>query len=245
VAGVLLVCGVLSACGLLPVRGSGRMVDETRHVGATFRDISLGSVVDVEYRAADPDDGTRVVLYLDDNLLEYVETRVRDGELQISQRPFASIRPSDRARIMVYGESLRELTSSGTADFSAERVEADKGSVRIAVTGTGDVNAGISGADEVKIRLTGTGDVKLGDAAPGGESQLLSSLDVVLSGTGNVNTRELPVSRADVTLTGTGSIRLDVRDRLTGTLSGTGNIHYWGEASESVTRTGTGRVYRR
>ncbi len=231
----------LVSCGLLPVRGSGAMIEETRHEGAEFHTIGANGVVDVEYARVDEADKQGLKLHIDDNLAEYIETSVSSGELSVDVKPFTSIMPSQGAHITIYGQELREIRSSGTADLSAEAVPVEGSSFRLSSSGTGDVTAGLRGAEELDVHSSGTGDVVVED---GGKAtgNAAAQLDVTMRGTGDLDAQGFPVQAAEVTTTGTADLRLTVSESLTGTQSGTGDIYYSGRPAIDIDSSGTGDI---
>lgn len=114
------------------IPGSGVSKTETRNVGE-FRSISNDGIGNIMVKVGEPQS---VTVTFDDNLLSLVETKVVDGELQISTKESFSSKLGLDVQIVV------------------PQVEGLK------VTGVGAVNATGIDADELKLELSGVGNLK-------------------------------------------------------------------------------------
>lgn len=111
---------LLFAC-LLPlvaachwVEGDGHLVDEARDVPA-FDRVHVGSGLRVAVTTGEPS----VVLHLDRNLLDWVETWVAGGELYVMASRGVSLDPSAGAEVRVRLPVARGLYLSGGAEGTA------------------------------------------------------------------------------------------------------------------------------
>lgn len=117
------------------VRGSGRVVSETRFVEAFDAIVASGGIHVVVERTG----YEGVTVSAEDNLLPYIRTHVHGGVLELGPEPGVSLSP--RHEIVVYVESYEivELEASG-----ATRLEADLGWVE-------DLWVTVSGASSVEV----------------------------------------------------------------------------------------------
>jgi len=190
------------------IKGSGNLVTETRTI-EPFSSLELSGSFDVYVIIGETQS---VKVTFDDNLIEFVETRVRDGHLEISVEKSYSTHSRNRVDIVV--PSLDEIFCSGSGDTEISGLRGDEfhydvnGSgdlivdgeideLRISISGSGDVDARDLMAREARVRISGSGDVKLFAS---------ESIDGRVSGSGDILIYGNPehISRR---VSGSGSIR--------------------------------------
>ena len=150
IAIVLLLC----ACGLRAVRGSGRLVTESRDV-RDFDRVSLtgsGEVILIQ------GEEESLTIETNDNVMRDVTSEVKGGTLTLGTESGKLI-SATQLRFTVTVRDLAGLTVSGSGDITAERVDTDRLEVR--VSGSGDVQIDALTADRVEVRISGSGDVAL------------------------------------------------------------------------------------
>jgi hypothetical protein len=142
-------CGISVNWDGPTVAGSGNIISEYRTL-ANFNRIEVGGDFDVEVEVGG-----------DDNLLPQVETKVRQGELEIDYD--GSYRSRDDIVIAITVSSLSAIHSSGSSDVNVTGVRsaafeaAVSGSSDVRVEGDfGDLEANVSGSGE--ITMVGTAD---------------------------------------------------------------------------------------
>ncbi len=117
----------LGACSFLTVQGPGNIVRESRDVN-NFNNISLLGTGNINISQGYEESLT---IETDDNLMEFIETKVEDGALDIDTSDGVILKPSkgidynicvkDINRISVYGSTKIYARSIYTADeFSIE-----------------------------------------------------------------------------------------------------------------------------
>jgi hypothetical protein len=170
------------------VRGSGTAATQAR-VLPSFRAIDLAGASSVTVRV-----GARqaVVVHADDNLIDRVETTVRDGALVVSERGNFSTSSAFTVAVTVPSLDRARLLGSGTIEV--EGVDAKR--FRAEVLGSGTLT--LSGtADELAASLAGSGDMQLGGlvarlvtaTVPGSgrlEVRAIHSLDASIQGSGAI-----------------------------------------------------------
>jgi hypothetical protein len=146
--------------------------------------------------------------------LPKVATAVHDGRLTISTNESISL--SQPLRIQISGPSLSgvRIPGSGTMKLAIPSGDAldlrisgsgsiqasgNVSSLRISLSGSGDINADILRAKTVDIELSGSGDVR---------AWAIEHADVDLSGSGDISIRGKPAQR-NVDRSGSGDVNFD------------------------------------
>ncbi len=151
-------------------KGSGDLVTQTRDVDK-FDEVSLSGSFDVRVRVGEEQS---ISVTFDDNLIDYIQTEVRHGELRIHSDESFSSRHNCRVEITV--PSLTDVSLSGSGDIDVTNVSG--GDFSLSISGSGDVTAE-GKVDQLSITVAGSGDVDARD---------LEALDadVHISGSGDV-----------------------------------------------------------
>lgn len=157
------------------VKGSGNKVSEDRQV-ADFHAVSSKGSIDVVFTPGD----TSLRLEGDDNILELIETDVKDGVLVISSRGSYSTRSGLTA--YVSAPTLDGVWVKGSGDVSGKGIEG--ASLEVGVYGSGDVT--LSGSlQRLEVSVKGSGDVDLRElSAVDAEVSVMGSGDVDVHVTG-------------------------------------------------------------
>ncbi len=151
-------------------KGSGDLVTQTRDVDK-FDELSLSGSFDVRIRVGE-EQSVRVTF--DDNLIDYIQTEVRHGELRIYSDGSFSSRHDCRVEITV--PSLTDVSLSGSGDIDVTNLSG--GDFSLSISGSGDITAE-GKVDQLSISVAGSGDVDARDL----EAQ---DADVHISGSGDV-----------------------------------------------------------
>ncbi len=247
---VTLACNVsVGGLGRRTVRGSSRVIEETREIGAidSVELATLGTLT-IEVGA---DESLRVEA--EDNLLPYIDTEVRGGTLVIDVDPDTNLR---NTRPIAYSLTVRELSAirlSSSGDAEAPDLEADR--FEITVSSAGDLVMGELACGACDIRLSSSGDVDL-DAVYGERLNVRISSsgtltiddgdverqDVRLSSSGNYNAENVDTENASVQISSSGSATVRVDGRLEADLSSSGNLRYYGDPDVEATTSSSGDV---
>ena len=137
-------------------------------------------------------DEQRVMLTIDDNLVDYITARVRGDVLKLGSR--GSIRMSRRCRLDITLPKLESIQISGSSDVTIEDYDGDY--LELAISGSGDITAE-GHADEVDIKISGSGDINTRELTA-------RRADVHISGSGDV--RVFAEESLDASITGSGDI---------------------------------------
>ena len=213
------------------VRGSGRIVKQVRQV-ANFSGLSLGLPGHVELRIGNSEG---VTIEADDNLLPLVETVVEGGTLKI--------RPTKRnlnlhgasIRVVVQARSIERLALGGSGSIDADALRARQ--LDIDLGGSGSINLKGVESETMAVSLGGSGDLQ---AARG----TIGKLTVSIGGSGDVDLGRVQASSASVTIAGSGEATVWPRNALSATIAGSGDVNYYGDPLVSKSTVGAGGVRR-
>jgi hypothetical protein len=218
---------LLSCIGTDCITGNGAVVKRTLQLQPVHA-ITLQGSLDVRLTQGE---GQSVEVEAQENLVELVETTVKDGHWTIRTRecyrtdkPFVvHLRVPKIDRITVQGSG----DVDGTGTFTGNSFNLD-------VQGSGDLKISVNGGS-VKTSVQGSGAVKV--------SGTCDDLTATVQGSGDVKAGELNAGRARVNVMGSGDITVRTTGALEGEIMGSGDVEYVGSPSSlSVQVTGSGRV---
>ncbi len=213
VSGFLL-SAVLTACGISPltrISGSGNVVSETREVSG-FDGVTVTGAGNV---VIDQTGAESLTITTDDNLLQYITTEVRDGQLVIEFKRGVLFDPVKELTFKVGAKNLNSVQVDGAATVQGQNIATEK----------------------LSVRLNGAGVITLSGTA--------TEQNVVLDGVGAYNGAGLISRRAQVTDNGAGTAVVRVSDRLEASVNGLGSIEYIGNPQVTQQVSGIGTVRQR
>ncbi len=233
VAGILLVGSVNAQnwMGGKRIKGNGKVVTINRTT-SDYESVSVAGFFDVELVK-----GTegKITLKGEENLLEYIETQVKDGNLKIKSKKGYNINTSRNHTILVTVpfEDISAVSLSGSGDVvSKNLITADDFKARL--SGSGDLSLEIK-ADNVEAGISGSGDLKLQ-----GNTR---SFDVAISGSGDVHAFDLQARHVEASVSGSGDIRVHCSESLKARVVGSGDVTYRGNPDKKDTKVvGSGDI---
>ena len=129
-AALVLSTVVLGACDIgygRTVRGSGRVVEESRSVSGISR-VGLATIGRLMIEVGD---GESLRIQAEDNLMEYLETDVRAGTLRIESRQGVNLRTTRPVNYYLTVTGLDRVETSSSGDIVAPDLESDRFSIAI------------------------------------------------------------------------------------------------------------------
>ena len=215
------------------VKGNGNMVTEERKL-ENYDAVSVSGWFDVELVS-----GTEGNLTLsgEENLLEHIETKVKNGRLVVKTEAGYNLQPSSwkgkGILITIPVEDIHSMVLSGSGDIKGKtKLASDH--FEVVMSGSGDMDLEIE-SDEVDVTLSGSGDIVLKGSS--------DKLQVTVSGSGDVKAYELSAREVDATVSGSADIRVTATEYLRARVSGSGDIHYRGDPQKIDSKTsGSGDV---
>jgi hypothetical protein len=211
-------------------RGSGTMITETREVD-NFHAIEVSYPAEVFISQGTTQS---IKIQADDDVLPGLQTRVRDGRLEIFYKvnDGKAVRPTETVRITIVVTDLDAVDFESAGELNIEGIEAD--SLSIAVTGAGNVKLNDIEVQRLSVSLSGAGNATASGTADG--------ISLIISGFGDFDGRELQANTASVNISGAGGASVWAEDELSATISGAGSVSYFGSPKVTKQISGVGSV---
>jgi hypothetical protein len=210
------------------LRGNGVPGEETRTIEGFTGVVSEGEF-DV-FIVPDADFG--VTLEADENLIQYIRTRLSGNTLIVDQGTRKCLRSDNPIRITVQMPRVEYLNLTGSGMITGDNIEADELTVHLTGSGLIDLRGLKTGLLDALI--TGSGEMIFW-----GETV---DADLDITGSGMIKAFHLESVNCIANISGSGSMQVKVEKLLTAYISGSGNIYYQGNPSVSANITGTGAV---
>nr|MDE5639115.1 DUF2807 domain-containing protein [Odoribacter sp.] len=216
--GLVLLVLVLSSWNLKKeVKGSGKVLQEQREV-TSFEGINVNNAIHV---FLSPGNKESVKVEADDNVVPYIQTKVKDGILHITlkgEEPIRNFLPKLPMNVYVTIRNLREIeanaaaTVEGESAFQVETLELD-----------------ISSAASLDLEVKGENiDMDISSAANVTLSGQINNIKAEASGACKLNGANLETLKANIDMSGASSATLKVKDELEYNVSGASRLTYSG-----------------
>ena len=201
------------------IEGNGKYVTVNREV-EQYNQISISGFFDVNLVA-----GTegRLILYGEENLLEYLITEVENGILKVKVKKGVCLKLSSWKKgkgisVTVPFEDIDALSLAGSGDIVGKD-PINPQHIKTSIFGSGNIDVEVV-ANSVEARVVGSGDLRLKGTA--------ERLEAVVTGSGDIYATNLNSKAADVKITGSGDIKLHASEELKARITGSGDIRYSG-----------------
>lgn len=200
------------------VKGSGNVKKETRDV-SNFTGIDVGGAFEVILVKSSKE---KVVLEIDENLLQYVTTRVSGGILRIdNERDF---RNPTELKVTIYYKNINEIDISGAASLFSQDVLKTK-----------DLEIEASGASDIELKL----EVETLEADFSGASKVefsgtADSVEIEASGATVYKALELQTKSCEIEASGAAVARIWATESLGLRASGASSVRYKGSPSIDI-----------
>ena len=229
----LLLCSVLvmSSCRYRHgkrVTGNGKEVTAQRNLTG-FTGVETHGDIDVVVIQGD----FNVKVAAEENLLQYIETRVENGRLIVDFRDGISLMDHHDAKVYVTAPELNAFETHGSGNISSEGKIADKNKIGIEISGSGDVELTLD-CPEINTSTDGSGDITLK-----GETK---NVTCKTSGSGDLMAADLKAENVKISVHGSGDAEVFASESLEVDISGSGDVHYKGAPKISTTVHGSGSV---
>lgn len=172
----------------------------------------------------------------DARLVERLEIRVENGNLQIGMRDGGGwsfgFSHDRNVTIHVTVPALAAATLTGSGDMRVDRVEGER--FAATVTGSGDLQIARMRANDAAFAVTGSGGIRAAGTA--------RRADIALTGSGDVQLGALEARTANVSLHGSGDIMAKAMETAQVQLMGSGDVTIAGPARCQIDKRGSGDV---
>ncbi|MFH1197576.1 MAG: head GIN domain-containing protein [bacterium] len=199
---------MLAGCNWRGIKGSGDLKSVTREI-ENFDEVEIGGAFDVYIKVGEK---TSLEIKGDDNLLQYIRTRVKGNTLEIDTRK--NIRPRKGITINITTPDLEKIVSSGASSISAINFKNDELSVYLSGAGSIDLKGETK---ELHVEMSGAGSL---------DADNLRAEDVSVSISGACSADVYAINSLDASVSGVGSIDyLGNPTRINSNVSGVGSIN--------------------
>lgn len=210
------------------ITGSGTLVTENRPINGVDRvELAIPAKLEVQQGAAE-----ELNITADNNVLPYLTTNVRGGELVIGYQPQVNVRPSQPPLITLTLKDLEgvQVSSSGSMQVGSFSTE----DFNIGLSSNGRIDIQELQAEDINAELTSSGVIIIRGEA--------NTLDLEVSSSGSFQAGDLKVQKADITLSSSGEVTVWVTEDLRAKIFSSGNIYYYGNPTVHKNLTGSGKV---
>jgi hypothetical protein len=206
--------------------------EEMRDV-ADFTSVSLNGSMDVNVSVGKE---TSVKVIADSDIIDYLETEVKNGRLIIDLEDNRSYRNIKKMQVIVTTPTLKSARLNGSGDMDVNNVEAD--TFEFELRGSGDANLTDFEVEKLELNLAGSGDIESDGSC--------KSLDISLRGSGDISGRKMKCDTADVSLRGSGDVQVFAEKSAKVNVRGSGDVDVYGDPDTLDSNVnGSGDVNRR
>jgi hypothetical protein len=219
----------LNGCGKETVKGSGKIVNEERHL-SEFKTIKLKGVGRVVLTQGRPH---TINIETDDNIMPLIETEIQNEQLVISQGNY-NLRPT-KLDFNITVAHLEGISISGAGDVTGKsRFVSDDFAARI--SGSGDMQLELDVAN-LETSISGSGSMNLS-----GQS---GRYDAEISGSGKINAFDMQAKNVSLKISGSGDCKVNATEILHARISGSGDVFYTGHPRITSKISGSGSLESR
>ncbi|MET1260455.1 head GIN domain-containing protein [Flagellimonas sp. DF-77] len=214
------------------IKGNGNVVTIERNVGS-YDAIAAAGWFDVIL--VDGKEG-QLTLKGEENLLEYIETEVKNGTLTIKKEKGVNLKSSNWKGgiiITVPVEQVNSVSLSGSGDVvSKTTLKAERFNASLA--GSGDVDLSVE-ADYFKASLSGSGDMVFTGNA--------KDFVVSVAGSGDIKAFDLEAENVEANVSGSADLKVTANQAIRARVAGSGDITYKGNPGKVDSKTaGSGDI---
>ncbi len=207
--------------GKKKIKGNGNVVTLERSVGEYDQIASAGwfDIVLV--------DGKEGALTIkgEENLLEYIETKVKNGKLVIKQEQGVNLQSSRQGNGIVVTIPVEEISAvslAGSGDVMS-KTTLKTATFKATLAGSGDVDLAVA-TDEFKASLSGSGDMVLSGST--------RYFGVSVAGSGDISAFDLEADIVEANIAGSADLKVTANQEIKARVSGSGDITYKGNPSK-------------
>lgn len=222
--------GTSSCIDDIRVKGNGIQATEGRIISEFAKVKSAGSF-EVHITTGDE---FEVLVSADENVIEYIDTYVSGGVLNLETSGTLSINNTLPMEIYITMPALEGMKLSGSGNITSDYFFSDK--MDVILSGSGKITTAFK-TDEANVDISGSGEIEL--------SGIANKADFRISGSGNIDASELSTVNCYTSTSGSGDIWISIERFLDAKISGSGNVYYYGEPTVETKISGSGNVMNR
>jgi len=225
-AGLILIS--IYSCRIPGVKGSGNVITQDRQV-SNFTGIDIGGAYEVHLRQGDTE-GLKIEA--DDNLMELIQTEVKNGTLCITSKD--PIRKAEKLVLYITFKELDNIEISGAVKLTSKSsISADN--LTITASGAAEINVEVD-ANHLKFVASGGTDATFSGTA--------TKVKTRISGAGELSAYDLETEEFSLTVSGAANAELNVKESLEVRVSGAAEVYYKGDPKVEKSISGAAKVRR-
>jgi hypothetical protein len=207
--------------GSKKIKGNGNVVTIERSVG-DYESIASAGWFDVILVSGEEG---RITLKGEENLLEYIETEVKNGKLTIKTEKGVNLRSSNWKGGIVVTIPIEEISAvslAGSGDvISRTTIKTER--FKASLAGSGDVTLYVEASD-FEASLSGSGDMEFEGSA--------TNFKVSVAGSGDIDAFGLNAEFVEANVAGSADLNVTANQAIKARVSGSGDITYKGNPTK-------------
>ena len=231
-AGLSLLSGPSLARAVNRIVGSAHAATQRRDLGS-FSAVALDASFTVILRPASRE-GLEITA--DDNLLAYVETRIRgtggDRSLEIGVSHDVELDPRTPIVVNVDVVRLDGVALGGSGSITGQGLKSSR--LRVSIAGSGRIALAALDVDDLDVAVDGSGRMHADGRA--------RNVALTLNGSGRCDLEHVIARDVSATIAGSGESRVHADGALSVSITGSGDLYHVGSAVPRVASIGSGRV---
>ncbi len=224
------------------IKGDGQTVERERKVAA-YKALSVRSGLDVEISG---DLTGRIVVVADENIQEYVETKVEDGTLKITMRQGYGYRFNGKSPKVIVPNTgqLTAISASGGSDVYTKNTTLQGNALSIACSGgsdfKGDINVktldvACSGGSDFNASVEAERcDLAISGGSDGDLSGYANVCSVSVSGGSDFKAHQFVTKDCDLSVSGGSDVDIHCTERLSAKVGGGSDVIYTGDCTVTM-----------
>jgi hypothetical protein len=214
------------------IKGNGKKITENRSVSDSDK-ISVAGSFDVKLIKGK--EGA-ISINAEENLMEYIETEVKDGHLKIQPKKGYQLSSTKTILITVPFEMVDAISLAGSGNVSSTDV-LNAADLNLNLAGSGGLYLPVS-IKNLTSHIAGSGSIKL--------SGNTDELRCEIAGSGNLEGTELKATATHVNIAGSGNVKIHAVSEIHAKIVGSGDVIYTGNpAIEKLKSIGSGTIKKK
>ena len=221
----IVIAFALNSC-INTIDGNGEVTKEQRAI-SSFNKIDISGGYEVLINQGNEE---RLELEVDENLLEFIETEVKNNTLHISSKQ--SIGNATSLKLYITVIDVEDIEVSGAiklknkGTYQSENLEID-------VSGAGDIKLDLN-VENLIMEMSGASETTLSGKA--------NNFEIGISGAGELQAKKLKTRNTTIDISGAGSAIVHAKKTLNVSVSGAGSVQYKGSPKITEDISGAGSV---
>jgi len=214
------------------VKGNGDIITKTRTV-SNYDKIGIAGSFDVKLFKGKEGE---ITIKADENLMEYIITEVKNGDLKIKTKKGYNIKGSKTIIIKVPFNDISAVSLAGSGDIYSDDI-IDSHDLKLSIAGSGNLDLNVSTKNLISS-IAGSGNMNL----KGDSKEFTCSI----AGSGNINSYNMKAAIAIVKIAGSGNAKVHATKEIHANTAGSGDIYYSGNPSiEKTSSVGSGSIKKK